>query len=506
MEQRFGYDFSGVRVHTGAAAAGSARDVRAIAYTVGHDIVFAEGRFAAGTSEGRRLLAHELAHVVQQEGAISAAPRVGGEQAGVQPSAMPASGLLQRAGDPAAIPPGFPCPTDLNPGTPAGTDVPFAVNKFDITPAHTLQLTAFRDAWVAAGGTDDVLVHGYASTDGDQGPNWTLSCNRAQAVQAELIRLGIPAVRVDIVAHGESTDFGPGAAANRHAVVSSSPGGALPLPLAFGLLTPRDNFAGRSVIRFGVGEIIDLSFFSLPPRPAADFGGLEWVLVSGGGTLAGVTPAGTATYTGPAIADTVRLDLRVARGATAGRVISSHTISIVIPSAVRMVAVAGTPPGFANPGVVPAGTWGAGFQANVFVDPRDVSFQGVVFGEGTVNSVVSPAGSFMSPFAGLAHPVNTFGPGHAGNATTGTPVSPPVDNITTGQLPSTGTFLGFPTCGASDFLWAIPWEFSVAGGPRTRFAGGFTANHHATSSFFCNATIEKGGAGPFCRQINGATC
>ena len=66
MEQRFGYDFSRVRVHTDAAAEQSARDVNAHAYTLGHNIVFAAGRFAPGTTEGRRLIAHELTHVVQQ--------------------------------------------------------------------------------------------------------------------------------------------------------------------------------------------------------------------------------------------------------------------------------------------------------------------------------------------------------------------------------------------------------------------------------------------------------
>ena len=40
----------------------------------------------------------------------------------------------------------------------------------------------------------------------------------------------------------------------------------------------------------------------------------------------------------------------------------------------------------------------------------------------------------------------------------------------------------------------------------TRFAGGFTANHHATSTLLCDATIEKAGAGPFCRRIDGTTC
>jgi hypothetical protein len=69
MEHRFGYDFSQVRLHSDAAAEQSARDVSAQAYTVGHDIVFGRGRFEPSTSEGRRLIAHELTHVVQQTGA-----------------------------------------------------------------------------------------------------------------------------------------------------------------------------------------------------------------------------------------------------------------------------------------------------------------------------------------------------------------------------------------------------------------------------------------------------
>lgn len=66
MEQGFGHDFSQVRVHHGGAAEKSANDVEARAYTVGNSIVFAQGQFAPHTGEGRRLLAHELTHVVQQ--------------------------------------------------------------------------------------------------------------------------------------------------------------------------------------------------------------------------------------------------------------------------------------------------------------------------------------------------------------------------------------------------------------------------------------------------------
>jgi hypothetical protein len=66
FEARFGQGLSRVRVHTDTRASESARAVNALAYTVGRDIVFAPGRFAPGANEGRRLLAHELAHVVQQ--------------------------------------------------------------------------------------------------------------------------------------------------------------------------------------------------------------------------------------------------------------------------------------------------------------------------------------------------------------------------------------------------------------------------------------------------------
>ena len=65
MEARLGHDFSQVRIHSDAAAAKSARDVNANAYTVGQDIVFGAGRFAPHTREGRFLVAHELAHVAQ---------------------------------------------------------------------------------------------------------------------------------------------------------------------------------------------------------------------------------------------------------------------------------------------------------------------------------------------------------------------------------------------------------------------------------------------------------
>lgn len=89
MEPRFGRDFSNVRVHTDALAAESARAVNALAYTVGRNVVFGAGHCAPHTNVGRKLMAHELTHVVQQAGKNDAA---------LQPSlaVSPANGVHER--------------------------------------------------------------------------------------------------------------------------------------------------------------------------------------------------------------------------------------------------------------------------------------------------------------------------------------------------------------------------------------------------------------------------
>jgi hypothetical protein len=66
FEPRFGQDLGHVRVHTDGAAQQSSREINALAYTVGSHVVFGADRYAPSSTEGRRLLAHELTHVVQQ--------------------------------------------------------------------------------------------------------------------------------------------------------------------------------------------------------------------------------------------------------------------------------------------------------------------------------------------------------------------------------------------------------------------------------------------------------
>jgi hypothetical protein len=75
MEARLGHDFRNVRVHTDARASESARSIGALAYTVGRDIVFRAGQYDPGSRDGKRVLAHELAHVVQQRASPPAVQR-----------------------------------------------------------------------------------------------------------------------------------------------------------------------------------------------------------------------------------------------------------------------------------------------------------------------------------------------------------------------------------------------------------------------------------------------
>jgi hypothetical protein len=103
MESRIGHDFSAVRVHADADAAASARAVAAKAYTLGQDVVFAAGRYEPRSSEGQRLLAHELTHVVQQADAppLTGTARIAGADAFSEQEAHRAA---DRVADGGAVP------------------------------------------------------------------------------------------------------------------------------------------------------------------------------------------------------------------------------------------------------------------------------------------------------------------------------------------------------------------------------------------------------------------
>jgi hypothetical protein len=258
-------------------------------------------------------------------------------------------------------------------------------------------------------------------------------------------------------------------------------------------LTARDNFTGRNTTKFGVGEIIDLSFVTSPSASAASLGGLQWKLVSGGGTLTGGTD-GLGTYTAPGIAATVVLRLEIASGRGAG-IGQNITITVIPPSGAHLTKTSGIrhTTGYAS----------VGFKGQPFLEPTDVSFSNILFGEGTVAGVGT---GFYSYLNGKVHaPTATFVVIVGCNVTTGCHTSPGVvDTVDTGDCGPLGCSDGGPAhaFAAGDFKWPIPWQYQIGAGSKTQFT---TATHHQTADAAGTATIEKAGAGPFSKMAGDPT-
>ncbi|OBC00027.1 hypothetical protein A5784_21045 [Mycobacterium sp. 852013-50091_SCH5140682] len=179
MESRFGEDFSRVRVHTDAAAARSARALNAAACTLGHDITFSAGRYAPGTETGTRLIAHELAHVVQQSRS--------GTRLQAKPDTENATPLLR-------------APT-------AATLAGFAHSGSQLTAEHaplvqSLAQLYFRMATASPGVV--LLLTGHTDLTGEERQNVELGRQRAAAVAASLVAAGVPIDFIRIESAGEN--------------------------------------------------------------------------------------------------------------------------------------------------------------------------------------------------------------------------------------------------------------------------------------------------------------
>jgi Domain of unknown function (DUF4157)/OmpA family len=202
MERRFGHDFGDVRIHSDARAAESARAVGALAYTVDNKIAFDSGRYAPHTQQGRKLLAHELTHVVQQGGA--------GGTAAKSPRAV-----QRLAANPSAIPKDIHCFTDQGPKGTSATSLTGVKLAGALNSAQQKQVAQFYKTWTDAGAKDFIAVEGYASaetandSEAQQKANWIASCSRTEIVQKALVKLGVPAKLILAWGHGETDQFSP---------------------------------------------------------------------------------------------------------------------------------------------------------------------------------------------------------------------------------------------------------------------------------------------------------
>jgi outer membrane protein OmpA-like peptidoglycan-associated protein len=216
MAGRFGADFGDVRIHADSQAARSAAAVDALAYTVGRDVVFASGQYDPGGDAGRRLLAHELAHVVQQ--------------------GFGDRGHLRRMGDPSRAPAVLSC-TIASTSAPGDREfVLFSNRGTSLSNAEKMQISNYVDRYHESGSSAVVRVDGFASQPGDDSLNWLLSCSRAVAVKDELVNPsaaqhpGLPEASIDVFMHGETAEFGDDAQNRRAAISPSIEGSQAPPP------------------------------------------------------------------------------------------------------------------------------------------------------------------------------------------------------------------------------------------------------------------------------------
>jgi len=228
FERRFGHDFSKVRVHTDTEAAESAHAVSALAYTVGPQIVFGAGLYQPNAPSGKRLLAHELTHVVQQrDQGISRHPlRIGSSTDSFEQEAETASNtinasrqavgpswntvlpLVQRACGPDAI--GQPEACVGVQGDLPGEHFLFAVNCDEFLPGEEDRLRQFADTLTKGG---SINIHGFASEEGDPTFNDNLSCARAIKGQTVINSVVVPKginVSYSLFLHGATAGDRPG--------------------------------------------------------------------------------------------------------------------------------------------------------------------------------------------------------------------------------------------------------------------------------------------------------
>lgn len=222
FERRFDHDFSRVRVHADAAAASSAQSAEAAAYTVGIDIVFGAGMYRPDSQAGTRLLAHELAHVVQQSKSGGATAR----GAAYESEAGAASDRIA-AGERPSVTLAAPTAMQRQPrsGTAPSTDLTEGASPFLAAAIGSVTLDAF-DTGKAAVSADNrtklartadtmmklfrqypastVRVIGYTDAVGEEGDNQVLGQSRADAVQAALLEMGVAEAAIHSESHGAS--------------------------------------------------------------------------------------------------------------------------------------------------------------------------------------------------------------------------------------------------------------------------------------------------------------
>lgn len=159
MERRFGFDFRHVRVHTGPHASEAAGTFHALAFTLGRDIVFRDGAYRPSSPDGRRLIAHELAHVVQQDATPGAAGTILRAACPDECLECPPDGVVAE---------GCECLGDENPRAIVPVPVPVRIVRLDGASSEGTIRRGIRQAnktWRAAGIAVDAQIRSIGRAD-----------------------------------------------------------------------------------------------------------------------------------------------------------------------------------------------------------------------------------------------------------------------------------------------------------------------------------------------------
>jgi hypothetical protein len=239
-----------------------------------------------------------------------------------------------------------------------------------------------------------------------------------------------------------------------------------------GELVPQDNFRGRSDTRYGINEQVNLSVNIKPAITPAQAGGLQWRVVSGGGsTTSGFD--GKSVYTAAETPGAVTLKLEITSGPSKTQG-PTFDRTIVAPESAYMRQMPQTKVSHTQ------GLCSVGFLGEAFLMPKDVSFSRILFLEG---EAFGTGTGFYAYLNGKKHDLGGTTPVSGCNTKTGCKA---FEDLVLTEDP--------PPFADGEFNWPIPWMYVIDAGDPHSF---FIANHHQLSDAAGTATIEKAGAGPF---------
>lgn len=346
---------------------------------------------------------------------------------------------LQRQADISKAP-GMKCIATAGHGHLPGTDILFGQSSRDLG-GQKATIATFARKWVADGSKDDVMVDGWASEEGPQELNWQLSCDRAEAVKAELIRQGVPEAKITTLAHGASTEFsakdlGP----NRRAIITRQHAvGPPPAPETITSETVAPTPGVRTRTTIGVGEEVNLTHAP--------------------GAAAWATRAGTLT---PADGVTVKLtapDTAQKVTVTAGS--ASIVFDVIAPNDVHMDPFPGT-------GIKHAKDHAdSGIETLPFLLPDSVNFYNVTYRE--LNVGANTSGTYSCFGAGTGHCAQPSGGACGDLALTNTVVAGKGTQAVRGDCAYSGDCLEATPQTPGMLYFLIPYEYKVGAGAYHQF-------------------------------------